>query len=84
MRNPNGQSTDVISTSEDTRHVSEISKQQYEFLEYIQFHGVMEFVQSLKLMHDIALYHSDVSFNQEEKKALYDLKILWEGFEQME
>ena len=68
------------STAVDTRHVSE---SQLEFLDYLKFHGLGQLSKSLKLIHDLALYHSDVSFNEDEKSALFDLKILWEGFEQV-
>ncbi len=67
-------------TAVDTRHVS---KSQLEFLDYLKFHGLEQLSESLKLIHDLALYHSDVSFNEEEKSALFDLKILWEGFERI-
>ncbi|MCF2504807.1 hypothetical protein L0663_15545 [Dyadobacter sp. CY107] len=40
--------------------------------------------QSLKMIHDLALYHSDVLFGIAEKSALFDLKALWEGFERMQ
>ncbi|ACT91363.1 hypothetical protein Dfer_0092 [Dyadobacter fermentans DSM 18053] len=35
------------------------------------------------MVHDLALYHSDVPFDQAEKDALCDLKLLWEGLERM-
>ena len=91
MRNTNGQNVcqngNSANTTVDARHVSKIQKSllpsQAEFLDYIMFHGVSEFSKSLKLIHDLALYHSDVSFNEDEKSALFDLKILWEGFERI-
>jgi hypothetical protein len=33
------------------------------------------------MIHDLALYHSDIPFDQAEKSALFDLKVLWEGLE---
>ena len=84
MQTPNGQSAclngNPVSTSVDTRHVSEA---QLEFLDYLKFYGLGQLSRSLKLIHDLALYHSDVSFNEDEKSALFDLKVLWEGFEQI-
>lgn len=56
---------------------------QIEFLDFIMFHGVSELSKSLKLIHDLALYHSDVPFDKVEKSALFDLKILSEGFEKI-
>jgi hypothetical protein len=35
------------------------------------------------MIHDLAPYHSDVPFDTAEKTALFDLKVLWEGFERM-
>lgn len=91
MRTSNGQSVclngNSVSTTVDARHVSKIQKSllpsQAEFLDSIMFHGVSGFSKSLKLIHDLALYHSDVPFDEDEKSALFDLKILWEGFERI-
>lgn len=91
MSTQNGQSVclhgNSVNTAVDTRHVSNIKKSllpsQAAFVDYIMFHGVGEFSKSLKLIHDLALYHSDVPFNEYEKSALFDLKILWEGFERI-
>ena len=58
-------------------------KSQFEFLDYLKFHGWGQLSKSLRLVHDLALYHSDVPFNEGEKAALFDLKILWEGFERI-
>ena len=84
MRTSNGQSVclngNSANTAVDTRHVS---KSQLEFLDYLKFHGLEQLSESLKLIHDLALYHSDMSFNEDEKSALFNLKILWEGLEQM-
>jgi hypothetical protein len=35
------------------------------------------------MVHDLALYHSDVPFEKAEKSALFDLKVLGEGLEEM-
>ncbi|MCE7062371.1 hypothetical protein [Dyadobacter sp. CY343] len=45
--------------------------------------GLSRIIQSLKMIHDLALYHSDIPFDQAKKSALFDLKVLWEGLEQM-
>ncbi|GHE62503.1 hypothetical protein [Roseivirga thermotolerans] len=83
-RTSNGQGVclngNSASTAIDTRNVS---KSQLEFLDYLKFHGLEQLSESLKLIHDLALYHSDVSFNEDEESALFDLKILWEGFERI-
>lgn len=54
-----------------------------QFTNFVLLHGVHEFSKSLKMIHDLALYHSDVPLEEAEKIALYDLKLLWEGFERM-
>ena len=54
-----------------------------EFLDYVKFHGIDKFVKSLKMIHDFALYHTDLCFDKDEKSALFDLKILWEGLERI-
>lgn len=91
MRNPNGQNGCQNSSSEnatvDARQVSRNSKSlspaQVEFLSMVMFHGVHDLSASLKLVHDIALYHSDYPFEEVEKSALYDVKSLWEELEKM-
>ena len=91
MSTQNGQNVclngNSVSTTVDTRHVSKIKKSllpsQAEFLDYIMFHGVGEFSKSLKMIHNLALYHTDICFDKDEKSALFDLKILWEGFERI-
>ena len=91
MQTPNGQSAirnkGLKCSTVDTRNVSKVkvllTPSQAEFIDFIMFHGVIELSQSLKLIHDLALYHSDVPFDGEEKYALYNLKVLWEGLEQI-
>ena len=84
MSTQNGQSVCLnassASTAVDTRYVSQ---SQIEFLDYLLFSGLGQLSRSLKLIHDLALYHSDVSFNEEERSALFDLKMLWEAFERI-
>jgi len=50
---------------------------QLELLEMIiTLNDTLELAEELMLIHDIALYHSDYSINEEEKTALYQLKHL--------
>ena len=92
MQTQNGhricQNNSSTNTSVDTRQVSENSKPltpaQIEFIGYVTFHGIDSFIRSLKMIHDFALYHTDLCFDSDEKSALFDLKILWEGFERIE
>ncbi|MEH6659920.1 hypothetical protein [Leeuwenhoekiella marinoflava] len=84
MRTSNGQGNNPVREPEgtplDTRHVS---KAQYLFLAALQFHGFADLAASLHCIHDLALYHSQIPFDEAEKSALYDLKLLWEGLERM-
>ena len=77
----------TTNTPVDARQVSGNSKSlspaQAEFLSRVMFHGIHDLSASLKLVHDIALYHSDYPLEEVEKSALYDVKSLWEGLEKM-
>jgi len=87
MRTSNGQSVHSVNATCDTRNVSKVNvsltSAQAKFIDFVLFHGVKEFSESLKLIHDLALYHSDVQFDQTEKIALFDLKLLWECFDRI-
>ena len=91
MRNTNGQIFYQNGSSENTlvdaHHISKnpksFSPAQVEFMSVVKFHEVHDLSASLKLVHDIALYHSDYPLNQVEKSALYDVKILLEQLEKM-
>jgi hypothetical protein len=61
-----------------------LSDPQAELIDFILFHGASGLSNSLKIIHDLALYHSDVPFDKAEKTALFDLKLLWEQLEQMD
>ncbi|MCF0061817.1 hypothetical protein MUK70_21490 [Dyadobacter chenwenxiniae] len=71
----------------DARHASNTSppltQSQAEFWHLVECQGCKELAHSLKMIHDLALYHSDVPFDTAEKSALFDVKVLWEGFEKM-
>ena len=77
----NGQNTDSASASVDTRDVSAI---QSEFFRFLHFQGIPELVTSFKLVHDLALYHSDLIIDNEERLALFHVKIIWEELEKLE
>lgn len=59
------------------------STSEKKLLENIKFHGVDEFIASLKMIHDCALYNTGLSIDAKEKQALFNLKVLWEGLEEM-
>lgn len=91
MQTSNGASVDSnehsVNPTSNARHASPVSapltQSQTEFWYLVESQGCKELAHSLRMVHDLALYHSDVPFNAEEKSALFDLKVLWEGFEKM-
>jgi hypothetical protein len=74
-------------TADDTQNISKVqvwlTPSQFEFIEFVLFYGASELSKSLKLVHDMALYHSDISINADEKRALFSVKCLWEGVEEI-
>jgi hypothetical protein len=91
MQTPNGSSVDAnknsVNPTNDARHAldvgSPLTQSQADFLYIVDCQGCRELSQSLKMIHDLALYHSDIPFDKNEKTALFDLKVLWEGLERM-
>ena len=90
MRNTNGQNVclddsflKTVNGSEESGISTTLSSSEAEFIDYLKFHGISDFIKSLKMIHDFALYHTDLCFDKDEKSALFDLKILWEGFERI-
>jgi len=75
-----GSNVAPVNTMVDARHASNVSapltQSQADFWYLIESHGCKELAHSLRMVHDLALYHSDVPFNAEEKSALFDLKVL--------
>lgn len=85
MRNPDGQSPcnckckaseNQSKISEETIDSGDWTQPQIELLKLIYFHGAKEMAKSLKLVHHIALYHSDFPLDSEEKASLYDVIAL--------
>ena len=74
--------------AKDARHASNVgdplTDSQAEFWYLVESQGCKELAHSLRMIHDLALYHSDIPFDTAEKSALFDLKVLWEGFEKMQ
>ena len=60
-------------TSEETIDSGDWTQPQIELLKLIYFHGAKEMAKSLKLVHHIALYHSDFPIEDEEKNSLFDV-----------
>ncbi len=87
MQTPNGQTACLNGNHVESINGSEILKSlnsvEQEFIGNLKFQGIEELVKSLKMIHDFALYHTDLCFDTEEKIALFNLKFLWEGLEQL-
>ena len=58
-----------------------LSPGQIQLLDYADALDGSHLVKSLKLLHDIAVYHSTEPIDEEEKDALYHIKVLWECIE---
>ncbi len=87
MLHSNGQTACLNGNQLETVNGSKIpiplNASEAEFLDFVKFHGIDELIKSLKMVHDFALYHTDLCLDTQEKNALFNLKILWEGLEQM-
>jgi hypothetical protein len=91
MQTSNGPGVDSnansVNPTNDARHASNVgdplTESQAEFWYLVECQGCKELAHSLKMVHDLALYHSDIPCDTAEKSALFDLKVLWEGFEKM-
>lgn len=91
MQTQNGSGIDAkehfANPTHDAHHASNVSnpltQSQAEFWYLVESQGCKELAHSLRMVHDLALYHSDIPFDTAEKSALFDLKVLWEGFEKM-
>ncbi|MGV3600028.1 MAG: hypothetical protein ACO1N1_02430 [Dyadobacter fermentans] len=82
-----GSNEHSVNSATNARHASNVgeplTESQAEFWYLVECQGCNELAHSLRTIHDLALYHSDIPFDTAEKSALYDLKVLWEGFEKM-
>jgi hypothetical protein len=76
-----------VNPTNDARHVSNfsstITSAEADILYLIDTQGSRELARSLRMIHDMALYHSDILFEEPQKSALYDMKLLWEELEKM-
>lgn len=60
-----------------------LSSSEAAFIDDLKSQGIGDLVESLRMIHDHALYHTDLCLGAEEKEALYHLKLLWEGLERV-
>jgi hypothetical protein len=76
-----------VSTTGNARNASKIhltvTPAQAEFVRFFSENEIPAFSNSLKLAHDLVLYHTDVVLDDEEKLALYNLKQLWEEIDRL-
>jgi hypothetical protein len=84
MRTQNGQCPCTKNEENEATLTKPLHPKEADLLSYLRYHGVDDLINSLKMIHDFALYHTDLCFDTEEKQALLDLKILWQGLEQLE
>ena len=61
----------------------ELNPAQVQLLEYAHYLDVPDLVTSLKLLHDITIYHSHEPLDEAEKDALFTVKGLWECIEKI-
>ena len=82
-----GSNANSVNPTHDARHASNVSapltQSQAEFWYAIECQGYKELAHSLKMVHDLALYHSDVPFDKAEKSALFDVNLLVEEFQKL-
>ena len=87
MRNTEGQENCPKGSSANAKSVPKIphmlSPAQVQLLDYADALDGPHLVKSLKLLHDIAVYHSTEPIDEEEKDALYLIKGLWECIERV-
>ncbi|GAA0894126.1 hypothetical protein GCM10009122_38060 [Fulvivirga kasyanovii] len=87
MRNTNGPTACIKGTYSEPvdapKILNPLTPTEQEFISCIKFLGIDELIFSLKMTHNLALYHTDLSIDQEEKNALFNLKVLWEELEKL-
>lgn len=76
----NGKNVESVNGSETLKSINSVEQ---EFIDDLKFQGIEELISSLKMIHDFALYHTDLCFDTPEKIALFNLKFLWEGLEKL-
>ena len=78
MQTQNGQTGENASPSHDPVIMSEALMASLRDL--ILSFDHREMAEALRMVHDITLYFSDITLEEKEKSALFQLKVLWEGF----
>ncbi|UTW66225.1 hypothetical protein KFE94_16475 [bacterium SCSIO 12643] len=87
MLTQNGQTAcihgNLVESVNGSKTLPSLNSVDQEFIDHLKFQGIEELIHSLKMIHDFALYHTDLCLDTDEKNALLNLKILWEGLERM-
>lgn len=91
LQTPNGQRVRLnghsVHTTCNARHAlkakSTVTPAQAEFLQFFSKTEMPGISSSLKLAHELVLYHTDVVLDDEEKLALHNLKMLWEEIDRL-
>jgi hypothetical protein len=82
-----GSNANSVNPTNNARHASNVgaplTQSQVEFWYVVECQGYKELAHSLKIVHDLALYHSDVPFDTAEKSALFDVNLLVEEFQKL-
>ena len=72
-----------IKSSVPMGRLKRVSQKRHNYSQGLKSQGCKELAHSLKMVHDLALYHSDIPFDTAEKSALFDVNLLVEGFQRM-
>lgn len=87
MSTQDGQKSCPQGSSANAQSVPKISQMlspaQIQLLDYTDALDGPDLVKSLKLLHNIAVYHSSEPLDEAEKDALYSVKGLWECIERI-
>tara|TARA_R110000764_G_scaffold240046_1_gene341791 strand:- start:72071 stop:72346 length:276 start_codon:yes stop_codon:yes gene_type:complete len=87
MRNGEGQENCPKGSSAEAQSAPQISQMltqaQLQLLDYADALDGPDLVKSLKLLHNIAVYHSSEPLDEAEKDALFSVKGLWECIERI-
>lgn len=87
MSTQDGQKSCPLGSSANTQSAPKISHMlspaQIQLLDYADALDGPDLVKSLKLLHNIAVYHSSEPLDEVEKDALYSVKGLWECIERI-
>lgn len=79
----NGKAASTCNARNALKAKPTVTPAQAEFLQFFSKTEMPGISNSLKLAHELVLYHTDVVLDDEEKLALYNLKSLWEEIDRL-